>query len=224
MKEEAWTRGQLYAGLAQAFRKPEAASEESEDSLAPVLQQAAVAAAVDLDAPALGRIAGEMAESLEIPEGPGLSEEARSLQALEMEYNRLFVGPGSPEAAPYESVYRDPQGLVMGPATRDVARQYKEAGLAPAAYHHDLPDHVTMELNFMAYLALKKSKAQGEETLIWLEKERTFLQEHLDAWLPLFCQRVVATSRHPFYTALARLTDTFVSLDAQRLAHQQIGG
>lgn len=68
MKKQAYARGLLYAGLAQAFRKPEAPSEESEDSLVPVLQQAAGAAAVTFDAPALGRIADEVAESLEVLE------------------------------------------------------------------------------------------------------------------------------------------------------------
>jgi DMSO reductase family type II enzyme chaperone len=223
MKEEALARSQLYAGLARAFRKPESPPEESEDSLAPVLQRVAVAAAVALDAPALGRMADEVAESLELAEESDPSEEIRFLQALEIEYNRLFVGPGRPEAAPYESVYRDPHGQVMGPATRDVVRHYREAGLAPASDHHDLPDHVAMELSFMAYLALEESTAQGEEAQIWLEKEQTFLQEHLGTWLPLFCQRVTAASRHPFYTALARLTSAFVDLDAQQLDAGQIG-
>ena len=210
-------RSQLYAALAQAFRKPEAVAEENEeDSLTQVLQRAAVA----FDARALGQIADELVGSLEILEKPGFFRKTRFLEALrtlEIEYNRLFVGPGRPQAPPYESVYRDPRGLVMGPAARGVERRYAEAGLAIATDHRDLPDHVATELGFMAYLAMQEAEAQGEDATAWLERERTFLRDHLTVWLPRFCQRVREVSRHPFYTALAELTMTLVSLDAERL-------
>jgi TorA maturation chaperone TorD len=83
--------------------------------------------------------------------------------------------------------------------------------------HHDLPDHVATELGFMAYLAMQEAEAQGKDALVWLDKERAFLRDHLIVWLPRFCQRVQAESQHPFYTALAELAMTFVSLDAQQI-------
>lgn len=213
MEEQTSTRSQLYAALAQAFRKPEAApgepEENEEDSLTQVLQRAALA----FDAQALGQIADELVGSLEIPE----AQVEQALRTLEIEYNRLFVGPRRPQAPPYESVYRDPRGLVMGPAARDVERRYAEAGLALAPDCHDLPDHVATELGFMAYLAMQEAEAQGEDPSTWSDRESTFLRDHLTVWLPRFCQRVREVSRHPFYTALAELTMTFVSLDAQRL-------
>lgn len=213
MEVQTSIRSRLYAALAQAFRKPEAASEENEeDSLTQVLQQAAVA----FDAQALGQIADELIGSLEIPE----DQAEQALRTLEIEYNRLFVGPGRPQAPPYESVYRDPRGLVMGPAARAVERRYAEAGLALEPGYHDLPDHVATELGFMAYLATQEAEAQDEDTLAWLDRERTFLRDHLTVWLPRFCQRVRKASQHPFYAALAELTMTFVSLDVQRLVNR----
>jgi DMSO reductase family type II enzyme chaperone len=205
-------RSQLYAALAQGFCKPEAAPEQpewdEENSLAQVLRRTATT----FDAQALGPMADGVIESLEIPE----SQAEQALCTLEIEYNRLFVGPGRPQAPPYESVYRDPRGLVMGPTARDVERRYAEAGLALALDHHDLPDHVATELGFMAYLAMQEAEARGEEALAWLDTQRAFLQDHLAAWLPRFCQRVQEASQHPFYAALAEMTVAFVSLDAQR--------
>jgi TorA maturation chaperone TorD len=142
---------------------------------------------------------------------------------LEIEYNRLFVGPGRLQAPPYESVYRDSRGLVMGPAARDVERRYAEAGLALAPEHRDLPDHIATELGFMAYLAMREAEAKDEERRTWRERERSFLQDHLGVWLPLFCRRVKEASQHPFYTALAELTVTFVNLDTQRFVDRQTG-
>jgi DMSO reductase family type II enzyme chaperone len=212
MGRQARIRSQLYAALAQGFRRPEAASEQSEEddenSLIQVLRRTAIA----FDAQALGLIAEKVIQSLEIPE----SQAEQALCTLEIEYNRLFVGPGRPQAPPYESVYRSPQRLVMGPAARDVERLYAEAGLALAPDHHDLPDHVATELGFMAYLALRETEAQGEEVLAWLNTQHAFLRDHLTVWLPRFCQQVREMSQHPFYAALAELTVAFVSLDAQR--------
>jgi DMSO reductase family type II enzyme chaperone len=212
MGRQARIRSQLYAALAQGFRKPEAAPEQpewnEENSLAQILRRTAMT----FDAQTLGPIVDGVIESLEIPE----SQAEQALCTLEIEYNRLFVGPGRPQAPSYESVYRDPRGLVMGPAAQDVERRYAEAGLALVPDHHDPPDHVATELGFMAYLAMRETEAQGEEALAWLNRQRAFLRDHLTAWLPRFCQRVREVSRHPFYAALAELTVTFVSLDAQR--------
>jgi DMSO reductase family type II enzyme chaperone len=201
-------RGDLYAALARAFQKPEAASGEDEDgSLVQRLERAALA----FDARALGTAVESLVGALEITQDQ--AEEA--LRALEIAYNRLFVGPGRPEAPPYESFYRDRCGVLMGPAARDVERRYTEAGLALRPDHRDLPDHVATELGFMAYLAAQEAEADDEERGVWRDRERLFLQDHLCVWMPLLCRRVQEVSRHAFYTALAELSETFVRLDLQ---------
>jgi TorA maturation chaperone TorD len=194
--------------LAHAFCKPEAPSGEDEGhSLIQILERAALT----LDAQALGPAVERVVGALEITQ----SQTEQALRALEIEYNRLFVGPGRPQAPPYESCYRDKWGLVMGRSARDVERRYAEAGLELAPDHRDLPDHVATELGFMAYLATREAEAKDEERQLWVEREHLLLRDHLTVWLPLFCQRVKEASQHPFYTALAELTDTFVSLDLQ---------
>ena len=219
MNEQTRARSQLYAALAQCFCKPEMASgsENGPDSLAHTLQQAAVA----FDEQSLGQIAVELVDTLEIPKGEQQAEQA--LLDLEIEYNRLFVGPGHPQNPPYESVQRHPRGFkqsgVIEAIVQDVARQYAQAGLGMAADYHDLPDHVATELGFMAYLALQEAEADNGEREMWVERERAFLRDHLSTWLPRFCRQVWETSRHPFYAALAQLTGAFVSLDT----HQIVG-
>lgn len=201
-------RSQLYAALAQAFRKPKAVSgKDEESSLIEVLERSALA----LDAQALGPAVGRLIGALEITQ----EQMERALCRLEIEFNRLFVGPGRPQAPPYESFYRGNWGLVMGASARDVERKYAEAGLVPAPDHGDLPDHVATELGFMAYLAMQTAERDGEERQLWLKRERFFLQDHLGAWVPLLCERMREASRHPFYAALADLTDKFVSLDME---------
>jgi DMSO reductase family type II enzyme chaperone len=201
-------RGELYAALGRAFQKPEAASGEDEDgSLVQGLERAALA----FNARALGTTVESLVSALEIAQ----DQTEGALRALEIAYNRLFVGPGRPEAPPYESFYRDRWGVLMGPSARDVERCYAEAGLALLPDRRDLPDHVATELGFMAYLAAQEAGADDDERETWLERQRLFLQDHLSVWLPLLCRRVKEASRHAFYTALAELSETFVRLDMQ---------
>jgi len=136
---------------------------------------------------------------------------------LEQEYTRLFVGPGPPVAHPYESVYRE--GRTMGRTTLDVRRQLVEEGLAPEG--RTLPDHIGIELAFMAHLA-------GREALAWemgnvdaaqtyLQRQEAFLRDHLLAWLPQFCRRLLAGRPHAHYAGLARYAESFVIGDVSRV-------
>ncbi len=204
------TCSQLYAVLAVAFRKPQVALEaDGAASLAQVIGELAAT----LDAAALRPPADALASTLETFE----EHATQALRDLEIEYNRLFVGPARPVAPPYESVWRDPQGQVMGPPAQAVQQQYAEAGLALSPDYHDLPDHLAIELGFMAYLSAQQAETEGDDRLPWAERASAFLQQHLLVWLPPFCQRIRQESRHPFYTALANLTETFVNWDSARL-------
>jgi TorA maturation chaperone TorD/Pyruvate/2-oxoacid:ferredoxin oxidoreductase delta subunit len=138
---------------------------------------------------------------------------ARPQEGLEAEYARLFIGPGRPVAHPYESVYRE--GRVMGDYTLAVRQSYADEGLAPEG--HSLPDHVALELEFMAHLARQEAEARerGDEegALACLRQQEAFLGEHLGRWLPRFCQRVLAGEAHPFYAGLAQRTWEHVAQD-----------
>jgi TorA maturation chaperone TorD len=143
------------------------------------------------------------------------------LLALEAEYNRLFVGPMPPLAHPYESVYRSAGGLVMGDCTLDVLKTYAEEGFALSAGHRDLPDHLAVELEFMALLCEREARACAEggtaSVQTFQHKERSFLEAHLRCWLPQFCQRVLRAGPSPFYSRWVRVLECFIQEDIRRI-------
>lgn len=127
--------------------------------------------------------------------------EASSANELAEEYERLLVGPGRVPCAPYESLWRSDaprreQGVLMGAAAAEVARIYGELGLQVRREAHELPDHVAVEWEALAY-ALET----GADDLA-----AALLDEHLARWIPAFASAVAAEARQPFYAALARLT------------------
>ncbi|WP_254769368.1 TorD/DmsD family molecular chaperone [Salinilacihabitans rarus] len=143
---------------------------------------------LDAAADALGRI------------DPAVRDAAVS--PLRAEHARLFVGPGEPTCPPYESVYRDENGAVLGPSTRDVVEWYRAYDLGLDPDWPDLPDHVATELEFAAYL-LDRGEPEACER---------FLDEHPRQWLGEFLADVERETSEPYYAALARATATAVDL------------
>lgn len=128
------------------------------------------------------------------------------LEDLEVEYCRLFVGPGHVEVPPYESVYRHnshplQQGCVMGSACVDVRRLYQEAGLMLNPGFSEMEDHIAVETIFMAYLL---EQGEQEPQSPYRKQATHFLQDHLQEWAPVFAAQVEARTRHPWYAFVAR--------------------
>jgi TorA maturation chaperone TorD/Pyruvate/2-oxoacid:ferredoxin oxidoreductase delta subunit len=135
---------------------------------------------------------------------------------LEPEFTRLFLGPGRPVANPYESVYREDR--TMGDTTLDVYRRLVAEKLAPNG--RTLPDHIAIELAFMAHLAAREAQAwthDAGEAWGYVAQQESFLLDHLLAWLPQFCHRILAGRPHEHYAQLADRTETFVRNDATRV-------
>ncbi len=145
----------------------------------------------------------------------------RFLGKLEVEYNRLFYGPFAPLVYPYESVYLDVDGLVMGQSAVAVLQQYREVGLAVSPEFKDLPDHIVVELEFMAYLCAKEAEScvfkQSDKALEYLRKESDFIKKHLNAWVLNFCDKIIAESKSVFYPSLAKILSAYLCWDKEHL-------
>lgn len=138
-------------------------------------------------------------------------EKARLI--LEVDYNRLFVGPGALLAPPYESFYGSQQeggrGRLRTQAEHDVAQTYKRHGWTISEESGELADHIAAELLFL-------SKLSHQEALVW-DCEDTdaafalqtaasdFRQTHVLTWLSQFVDLVQAGSRTELYPALGHL-------------------
>ena len=145
------------------------------------------------------------------------------LTRLEIEYTRLFVGPGPVPVSPYGSVYRDRDPVsgrptLAGPSTRAVEALYAHYDLRPSAQRRDMPDHVATELEFMYVLCRRehdawatKDAAQGKELR---RAQQAFVAEHLRPWLPDFCQRLAAAAREPLYAAIAGFLSAYLLVES----------
>ncbi len=136
--------------------------------------------------------------------------------ALLLDYTRLFLGPFGALARPYGSVYLEGENIVMGDTTIGAMALYGEGGFQVDDAFREVPDHMTVELEFLYLLnfciseSTEKSKLEHLGTL-----KRTFLAEHLGQWVVPFSKAVRAGAGTDFYKHLADLTQRTVLDDMQ---------
>lgn len=138
---------------------------------------------------------------------------------LLMEYGRLFLGPRPLRCPPYGSMYLD--GAVMGPSALDVVRRYAAEGLRVGPSWREPPDHVAIELGFMAWLSAAQSRAadagETREEARLLRIQAEFLCDHLGRWGPLFAERLGQVTSCHLFRFLSGFLPHWVCLDGELL-------
>jgi TorA maturation chaperone TorD len=145
-----------------------------------------------------------------------------NLDALSLDFSRLFLGPYKMHAPPYGSVYLDGERQIMGESTLEVRNKYRESGLDISSDFRNPPDHIAAELEFLYFLILKEIEAirnsDIETTLSLIEKQSTFLRENLGAWVFEFADTIEEKAETDFYKNLARATKTFIEQNFDELS------
>ena len=118
-----------------------------------------------------------------------------------VDYHQIF----SFDIFPYESIFRDPSGLLGGAYRSLVQERYERS-----AFQQIIDaDHIGYELAFLAYLcsveATMLESNQVVEASHVTQEQYGFLQDHLLCWLPPFVN-ALALSGKPFYATLGQLT------------------
>jgi TorA maturation chaperone TorD len=147
--------------------------------------------------------------------GAQFSEEG--LEALLLDYTRLFLGPTNVIAQPYESVWLTGETTLMQDSTMAILGLYKEGGFEIDEEFRELPDHVAAELEFLYLLIFRELQARQIGDADALRKmtglRRRLLEEHLGIWIGPFAAAVRAGARSDFYRELAELTGRIVTME-----------
>jgi TorA maturation chaperone TorD len=153
--------------------------------------------------------------------------EKELLEDLAVEYARLFLGPGK-HISPHESVHHKKEnaqsGQLWGESTAEVKKIIESSGLEYQPEYTGLPDHISVELEFMQQVLQREEQAWEAEDKEMahrcLENEKKFIEEHLARWVPNFCEKVIQEADLPFYREMARLTQTFIEFEKEELNKQ----
>lgn len=143
---------------------------------------------------------------------------------LAVEYTRLFLGPKN-HNPPYESLYNIKEGeprQIWGSAAVEVKRIIEGSGLSFKEDYGGIPDHISIELEFMQKLVKKEEgfwEEQKYDSLLskTIKIEKKFIDEHLEKWIPEFCQKVIKAAKLDFYRNLAEFTKDFIITEKEEV-------
>lgn len=77
-----------------------------------------------------------------------------------------------------------------------------------------MPDHVTVQLEFMHYLAESEAEARtGRDRRSLVRAQADFLDGHLANWWPKLTEKLKSQQPLPFYRSLADFTSRFLEAD-----------
>jgi TorA maturation chaperone TorD len=137
-----------------------------------------------------------------------------SAHVIGHDFHDLFVHNTVPL---YDLFYNYPLGeapKTLWRATLEVRRFYESAGLTMEEELQIVPDHISAELLFMSYLAANER----------IDEQRTFIEEHLIKWVPVYCDAVWEHAKTGFYKQIAILLKELVSSDYEHLRGGLIEG
>jgi TorA maturation chaperone TorD len=144
-----------------------------------------------------------------------------SLERAILDFEALFRVPGPRYLSPYESVYRSQsaggRGCLCGPEAVAVEQFYLREGLTPNAGFTELPDHVGVEMEFMAFLCRKtwEAKKAGDPGAVqeYHHQQYCFFTEHLGGWAGLLAQRLASQAQTSLYRFLGNFLQLFLELE-----------
>ncbi|MDH3975557.1 MAG: molecular chaperone TorD family protein [Deltaproteobacteria bacterium] len=149
------------------------------------------------------------------------------LDELAVEYAALFLISTGKELSPYESVQLSKEGQLCGEAASKSLAFYKSEGFDLPLENNFFPDHFAVELEFMAHLCKKETKARESNEEEIAESVRTrqveFINAHLGRWYRNFLNTVEISTESPFYRGMSLLAREFLDSERESLSVKNAG-
>ncbi len=188
--------------------------------------------------------AGEAVALLGNPAGlkeafESLKRSLKPADALRSDFSKVFGYTLQSDCSPYETQYggggyagansqlSGAQVFDQVQTLGDIAGFYGAFGLDVSDQAKERVDHISIELEFMAFLAYKEAYAMTSsdgKDKAWLcrDAQVKFVDEHLGKWGPIFTTRLEEAAKGGFYGKLARLTGMFLALEVETLGVQPV--
>ncbi len=142
-----------------------------------------------------------------------------SSRALNEEYEKTFGLLVSAACPPYETEFINSKFTFQRSNTlADVSGFYKAFGLTISSRNAERPDHIVLELEFMAFLLGKEREAhddddaqdRNERVAICRDAQTRFLREHLAGWVPPFGKLLSRENRDGFYASAGAFLSSLI--------------
>lgn len=142
-------------------------------------------------------------------------KEDQAFEKLHWAYTRLFVGPGSLPAPPWESAYLSEDRLLFQESTLQVRKAYLKYNYVVKNRLREPDDHIGSLLDFMNRLSEQTLDLDKDSSSIIniLKDQEDFLNEHLSTWIKAFSRDIQLYSHLLFYSGMAKILEGFIEVD-----------
>jgi TorA maturation chaperone TorD len=131
------------------------------------------------------------------------------LTDLQAEHRRVFSNVITLDCPPYETLFGNDHVFAQSQVMGDIAGFYRAFGVELSKDIHERLDHLSVEFEFMHFLAYKESYSRchdgADKTQIVLDAQKKFVKNHIGRWVPLFCRMLVKKASSGFYKHVADL-------------------
>jgi TorA maturation chaperone TorD len=131
------------------------------------------------------------------------------LSDLQAEHRRVFSNVITLDCPPYETLFGNDHVFAQSQVMGDIAGFYRAFGVELSKDIHERLDHLSVEFEFMHFLAYKESYSRchdgADKTQIVLDAQKKFVKNHVGRWVPLFCRMLVKKAGSGLYKHVADL-------------------
>ena len=137
-------------------------------------------------------------------------------QRVSVEYTRLFVGPPSPAAPPWETMYRGKDVTVgFGQPTFEMRELLRAAGLEVRNANNQYEDHMGIELLYLSSLCARADADAADAPVP--ESVAAFIEKHPLSWVDAFRARIAEAAPDGYFVSLAGLARALLAWHAEAL-------
>ncbi len=139
------------------------------------------------------------------------SEGVNMVQKVSVEYTRLFIGPPSPAAPPWETMYHSGTNIGFGEATFQMRSLLREAGLEVKNVNNQYEDHMGIELLYLSELCRRRAELDADGKAHSVDDCESdgrifvFIESHPLFWVDAFYSRVADAFPSGYYANLIAL-------------------
>ena len=143
------------------------------------------------------------------------------LEDLQAEHRRVFSNVITLDCPPYETLFGNDHVFAQSHTMGDIAGFYKAFGVELSKDIHERLDHLSVELEFMHFLAYKESYALchdgPEKTQIVTDAQSKFVKNHIGRWVPLFSKMLAKKADSGLYRYVADLCAAWMDFETAYL-------
>lgn len=136
---------------------------------------------------------------------------------LQAEHRRVFSNVITLDCPPYETLFGNDHVFAQSHVMGDISGFYKAFGVELSKDIHERLDHLSVEFEFMHFLAYKESYSRchddAEKTQIVVEAQKKFVKNHIGRWVPLFCRMLSKKADSGLFRLVADMTADWMEFE-----------